>query len=144
MEHALSDKVVTFDIDCDAIQIRGDEVRLLLEMNNLMDNAIKFSETDSQVKVVCVQSPDGGAVITIEDQGVGIEAEHMPHIFESFYQAEPAITRQHGGMGLGLAIVRGLVELHGGRVEVESKPEVGSTFIVTLPAHPPEGRCQSL
>ena len=144
LEHTLSDKPVSFEIDCDPVTIRGDEIRLLLVMNNLMDNAIKFSEPNDVVKVVGVQSPDGGAVITVEDQGVGIGPEHMPHIFEPFYQAEPAITRQHGGMGLGLAIVRGLVDLHGGSVEVNSKPEVGSTFIVTLPAQPPEDRCQTL
>jgi signal transduction histidine kinase len=143
-EHTGNDKEVTFEIDCDPVQIRGDDIRLLLVMNNLMDNAIKFSEPKGLVKVVGVQSPDGGAVITLEDQGGGIETEHMPHIFEPFYQAEPAITRQHGGMGLGLAIVRGLVDLHGGNVEVKTRPGAGSTFIVTLPAHPPEGRCQSL
>jgi signal transduction histidine kinase len=144
LEHTGNDKEVTFEIDCDPVQIRGDDIRLLLVMNNLMDNAIKFSEPKGLVKVVGVQSPDGGAVITLEDQGGGIETEHMPHIFEPFYQAEPAITRQHGGMGLGLAIVRGLVDLHGGNVEVKTRPGAGSTFIVTLPAHPPEGRCQSL
>ena len=143
-EHSLGDKAMNFDIDCDPVEIVGDEIRLLLVLNNLMDNAIKFSDPESRVKVVGVQSPDGGVVITVEDEGIGIGPEHMDKIFEPFYQAEPAITRQYGGMGLGLAIVRGLVDLHGGSVEIESQPGAGSTFIVTLPAHPPEDRCQSL
>lgn len=142
LKHGLYDKTVSFEIDCDPMQIEGDEIRLLLAFNNLMDNAIKFSPPNSSVKVVAAERPEGGVVITIEDQGIGIQEEYFERIFEPFFQVEPAITRHYGGLGLGLAIVKGMVELHGGTIEVKSKVNAGSRFIVTLPARPPEERCR--
>ena len=142
LTHSMYDKIVEFTIDCDPIEIVGDEVRLLLAMNNLMDNAIKFSEAGDHVSIMVAERPEGGVIITIEDEGIGIAEEEFTSIFEPFYQVEPAITRHHGGMGLGLAIVKGMVDLHGGKIEVKSTLDTGTRMIVTLPAQPPENRCK--
>jgi len=140
--HNVYNKEVEFLIDCDPIEIKGDDLRLMLALNNLFDNAIKFSEAGTQVKVVAVERPEGGVVITVEDEGIGIAEEHFAAIFEPFYQVEDAITRHHGGLGLGLAIVRGMVELHGGTVALKSRLGVGSRFMITLLAAPPPERCR--
>jgi signal transduction histidine kinase len=142
LEHSIHKKDIPIIVDCDPIQIEGDEIRLLLVMTNLLDNAIKFSDdAEDTIKVRVAERPEGGIIITVEDQGIGIEEQYYERIFEPFFQVEPAITRHHGGLGLGLAIVKGIVELHGGTVEVISKLGEGSRFIVTLPPRPPEGRC---
>jgi signal transduction histidine kinase len=77
---------------------------------------------------------EGSLRIEIADSGIGIPPEALPHLFERFYRADPARSRQDGGFGLGLAIVRWIAEAHNGRVEVASRPGAGSTFTVVLPA----------
>jgi len=114
--------------------ILGDPVRLQQVAWNLLGNAVKFTPKGGRV-AVSVERADGGARIRVSDDGVGISAEFLPHVFEYFRQADASLTRSHGGLGLGLAIVRHLVELHGGEVVAESDgPGRGSTFTVTLPA----------
>lgn len=140
-KHGNHRKTVHIRLDCDDVQIEGDEVRLMLAFSNLIDNAIKFSLDGSEARVQVAAHPSGGAVITVEDHGIGIPSESLERIFEPFYQLEPALTRRYGGMGVGLAIVKGIVELHGGAIEVKSKVDAGSRFIVTLPAQPPQERC---
>ncbi len=99
---------------------------------NLIDNAIKFSPEGSEVKVVASRQPDRVSIQVI-DQGCGIEARHLPRMFERFYTVDRSRSRQLGGTGLGLAIVKHIVLAHGGTVEVESKVGVGSTFTINLP-----------
>jgi CheY-like chemotaxis protein len=113
--------------------VMGDPDRLQQVLWNLLSNAIKFTPERGQV-TVRVERADGGARITVSDTGKGISRDFLPHVFERFTQAESSTTRSHGGLGLGLAIVRHLVELHGGRIRAESAGEgLGATFFVDLP-----------
>ena len=100
---------------------------------NLLSNAVKFTPEGGRVEVALAQDGDR-ASITISDTGQGITRDFLPHVFERFQQAESGLTRAHGGLGLGLAIVRHLVELHGGTVTASSEGEgKGATFTVRLP-----------
>ena len=99
---------------------------------NLIHNAIKFTPEQGEINIVLT---DGGAsvVCQISDTGSGISEEDKMHIFERFYKADKARDRAQGGSGLGLSLVKKIVELHGGTVTVESQAGEGSTFTVTLP-----------
>ncbi|MBW4572728.1 MAG: PAS domain S-box protein [Tolypothrix carrinoi HA7290-LM1] len=116
--------------------VLGDANRLQQIVWNLLSNAIKFTPHGGRVDVQLVQI-DSHVQIRVRDTGEGIAAEFLPYVFERFRQADSSSTRSHGGLGLGLAIVRHLVELHGGTVRAES-PGIGqgATFIVTLPLKP--------
>lgn len=117
----------------DSCMVLGDSNRLQQIVWNLLSNAIKFSPENSQIEISLAQI-ESIAEITVQDFGIGIESEFLPHVFEHFRQADGSSTRQFGGLGLGLAIVRHLVELHGGTVRAESEGEgKGSTFIVGVP-----------
>ena len=111
----------------------GDADRLQQVIWNLLSNAVKFSEANSRIDVQIARQ--GAAVeIAITDQGKGIEPDFLPYVFDRFRQQDAAATRKHGGLGLGLAIVRHIVELHGGTVAAESAGEnQGATFAVRLP-----------
>ncbi|MFW6336457.1 MAG: HAMP domain-containing sensor histidine kinase [Phycisphaeraceae bacterium] len=98
---------------------------------NLIDNAIKYSPDDSHVEV-SGESIDAEAVIRVDDEGRGIEPDHLPRIFERFYRTDKARSRQLGGTGLGLSIVKHVAEAHGGRVSVDSYPGRGSSFAIHL------------
>jgi len=114
--------------------VRGDPDRLQQVVWNLLSNAIKFTGRGGLVEVRLEQE-DSQVEIAVSDSGQGIAPEFLPHVFDRFRQADSSTTRRHGGLGLGLAIVRQLVELHGGRVRAESPgANLGSTFTVTLPA----------
>jgi signal transduction histidine kinase len=114
-------------------QVSGDRDRLQQVVENLLLNAIKFTPEGGQVGIHLEQQ-NGAAKIQVSDTGQGIRAEVLPYIFDYFRQADSSNTRRHGGLGLGLAIVRQLVELHGGNIQVESKGEgQGATFTVILP-----------
>jgi len=114
-------------------QVYGDPSRLRQIVWNLLSNAIKFSLRGGRV-VLQAREVDSQLEISVKDQGQGISAEFLPHVFERFRQADMTTTRTHGGLGLGLAIVRQLVELHSGTVAVDSSGAGrGATFVVTLP-----------
>jgi two-component system phosphate regulon sensor histidine kinase PhoR len=100
---------------------------------NLVDNAIKYSDPGAGVWIA-VEQADAGLVVRVSDEGCGIEAEHLPRLFERFYRVDRARSRQLGGTGLGLAIVKHIVLAHGGTIGVESQPGVGTTFTMRLPA----------
>jgi len=119
--------------------ICGDDLRanislVLIEqaITNLLDNAIKYSDPGGVVRVEAVRA-DSELLIKVRDFGCGIEAEHLPRLFERFYRADKARSRALGGTGLGLAIVKHIAISHGGRVTVESTPGEGSCFIIVLP-----------
>jgi signal transduction histidine kinase/CheY-like chemotaxis protein len=123
-------------IDPQATQISGDSDRLQQVVWNLLSNAIKFTPKGGRVQVR-LERVNSHIEIVISDTGAGIEPEFLPFVFERFRQSDGSMTRRHGGLGLGLAIVRQLVELHGGTVSVESKGGgQGAMFIVSLPFLP--------
>jgi PAS domain S-box-containing protein len=119
--------------------IVADPERLQQVVWNLLANAIKFSPRGSPVAVALRQAGDR-VQIEIRDQGIGIAPERLPQVFERFWQADTSSTRRHGGLGLGLAIVRHLVEMHDGKVTAESRGEgYGAAFIVEIPVSGPQG-----
>jgi len=121
-------------IDSKLMPIEGDPVRLQQVFWNLLHNAIKFSPNGSHIEVHVAQT-GSNLRVTVKDTGRGIDPAFLPYIFERFHQADSTATRQHGGLGLGLTIVRHLVEAHGGTVQVESAGiGHGSAFHVDLPA----------
>ena len=113
--------------------VTGDPARLQQIIWNLLSNAVKFTPREGSVEVH-LRRTESSAEIAVRDSGMGIRPEFLPHVFERFRQGDSTATRAHGGLGLGLAIVRHLVELHGGTVAAESAgPDQGSTFTVSLP-----------
>ena len=119
--------------DPTAAIVRGDAGRLQQVVWNLLTNAIKFTPKGGRVQVY-LQRVNSHVEIVVSDTGEGIEAEYMPRLFTRFSQADATSTRKHGGLGLGLAIVRHITELHGGRVSATSPgPGQGATFTVELP-----------
>lgn len=126
-------KHIDIACECDRkVQARVNEQLLTQAAVNLIDNAIKYSDPETSVLIQC-ESHDGEAMLTVTDQGRGIEPKHLTRIFERFYRTDRARSRELGGTGLGLSIVKHIAEVHGGRVSVDSKPGYGSTFRIHLP-----------
>jgi PAS domain S-box-containing protein len=117
----------------------GDPQRLQQVVWNLLANAVKFTPPGGMVDIDLVEGGERAVQIIVRDNGAGIDPKFLPHVFERFRQADGSVSRQHGGLGLGLAIVRHLVELHGGTVGAESNGlGTGSTFVIELPRLDPE------
>jgi signal transduction histidine kinase/ActR/RegA family two-component response regulator len=113
--------------------VSGDSERLQQVMGNLLSNAIKFTPKNGNVRIVLARA-ESHVEVTVSDSGIGMEAAFLPHIFEPFQQETDGSTRRHGGLGLGLSIVRHIVELHGGEIGASSQgPGQGSTFTLKLP-----------
>ncbi|MEA9770420.1 ATP-binding protein [Xanthomonas campestris pv. raphani] len=118
--------------------VLGDATRLQQVFWNLLSNAIKFTPAHGRIDVT-VEHDDGHFIVSVRDSGDGIASEFLPHLFGRFRQADATTTRQHGGLGLGLAIVQQLVEMHGGQVGATSGGRgKGATFTVRLPEHQPD------
>jgi signal transduction histidine kinase len=131
-------------LDPGVTPILGDADRLQQVIWNLLSNAIKFTSKGGLVEVGLRQG-DSGLEVQVRDTGIGIRPDFLPYVFDRFRQAESSITRSHGGLGLGLSIVRHLVELHGGTVHVDSPGEgQGTTFSVRLPVRSPESAAERL
>ena len=123
-------------MDTGLLSIPGDPVRLQQVVWNLLSNAIKFTPRDGRVQIRS-ERVNSHLEIVVSDTGQGISSDFLPHVFDRFRQADQKTSRHHGGMGLGLAIVRHLVELHGGTVRADSEGEgQGATFTVVLPISP--------
>jgi PAS domain S-box-containing protein len=113
--------------------VRGDSTRLQQVIWNLLSNAVKFTPKGGRIKVI-LERVDSHVEVTVEDTGIGIEPDFLPFVFDRFRQADSGISRRHGGLGIGLSIVKSLVELHGGSVRAKSPGrDQGSTFSVALP-----------
>jgi signal transduction histidine kinase len=125
---------LTAELQGDCPMVLGDPTRLQQVVWNLLTNAIKFTPSRGDIDVTLRCEDGEHAVISITDSGQGIDPAFLPHVFERFRQADASTTRPHSGLGLGLAIVRNLVELHGGHVCADSPGKgQGSTFTITLP-----------
>lgn len=125
-------------IEPESLVLQADRHALLHVLNNLVENAIKYGYSNTPIRLECFASGET-VEFQVEDRGIGIAKPHLGRIFERFYRVDKARSKQEGGTGLGLAIVKHLVQLMGGEIEVESTPEVGSTFRLRVPgllAHP--------
>jgi PAS domain S-box-containing protein len=121
------------DVDPDVGWVDGDQARLVQVVGNLLDNAIKYTEEGGHIRLTA--HVDGReVVIAVRDSGVGIATDLLPHVFDLFTQADRSLARRQGGLGIGLTLVRRLVDMHGGRVEAASEgPGHGSEFTIRLP-----------
>jgi len=138
-EASITDRGVSVDlrVDADCPVIRADPARLQQIASNLLGNAIKFSPPGSAIAIAL--KPEGaGLRLSFSDHGVGIAKEFLPDLFDRFSQADAGSNRRHGGLGLGLSIVKHLVDLHDGEVHASSAGEgQGTSMVVDLPALPP-------
>jgi two-component system phosphate regulon sensor histidine kinase PhoR len=137
MEPAIKEKRLTlsFDLPASLPRVRADRMRLRQVVAVLLDNAIKYTSQGGRVAIRAFPSEDQKMVtVEVEDTGMGILSTDLPRVFERFYRVDKSRTRQTGGYGLGLAIARHIVEIHGGRIWAESEVGRGSTFSFTLPA----------
>ncbi|MCC6697590.1 MAG: PAS domain-containing protein [Candidatus Hydrogenedentes bacterium] len=133
-EEAAAAKRIRVTMECDAkLRITMNAPLLQVAVLNLLENAIKYSDEGTEIQLRC--TCDGSeTIISVKDQGCGIDKEHLPRIFERFYRVDKARSRKQGGTGLGLAIVKHIARIHGGKATVESTPQQGSTFRIHLPA----------
>jgi signal transduction histidine kinase len=126
---------VRLELSDDPLKIDADQQKVYLMLANLLSNAIKFTPNEGRVQVSAQQKAEE-IWINVMDTGIGIPQRDCDRIFDRFYQVEPTLTRRHEGMGLGLSIAKTMVELHGGRIWVESVVGKGSRFTVILPVSP--------
>jgi signal transduction histidine kinase len=116
-----------------ALTVLGDPERLATAVDNLLQNAVKFSEGPPRIEV-SGNRQNGKVHLVVKDHGIGIPAAARPRLFEKFFRAEGPQLQNVAGTGIGLYLVRQVIEGHGGQVEVESRPGEGSTFEIALPA----------
>jgi signal transduction histidine kinase len=128
---------IEFELDLQAIKVTADHHQLDQVWMNILGNGIKFSEDDGTM-AVSMRQVHSDVIIRISDNGIGIEPEDQQRIFERFFKADRSHGSKYEGSGMGLAIVKQIVSLHKGDIQVESKPGEGTTFVVTLPIHPAE------
>ena len=134
---------VSTELDAEKHHIRGDSIRLQQIFWNLINNAVKFTPSGGQIAVRTYNDNAGHFRFEITDNGIGIERERLASIFTPFEQADPSVSRQFGGLGLGLAISKHLIDLHHGRIEAESRGRsFGTTFKITLDTLP-EGAAEA-
>lgn len=119
----------------DAMPVTGDRDELVQVVHNLAQNALKYGRKGGYVEI-SVRQAEGRVALTVEDDGIGIAAEHLPRLTERFYRVSPKQSRERGGTGLGLAIVKHIVNRHRGELAIESTLGQGSRFTVTLPGRP--------
>ena len=125
---------MTIELSATPLFVDGDQVRLTQIVTNLLQNAIKYTPDEGEI-FIGVASQGEWVEIRVRDNGTGITAEALPHVFELFVQGERPLSRAQGGLGIGLTVVRRMVELHGGTVQAQSAgQDLGSEFIVKLPA----------
>jgi CheY-like chemotaxis protein/anti-sigma regulatory factor (Ser/Thr protein kinase) len=131
------------DLPAEPIQVYGDLTRLTQVFGNLLNNAAKYTDPNGLIMLSVTLRGDR-ARISVRDSGIGIDARQLPHVFDMFSQLAPALDRSRGGLGIGLALTRGLIELHGGTIESFSAgPGRGSEFVVQLPVTPPARQRES-
>lgn len=129
---------LSLEMPATPVHIVGDAVRLSQVLENLLSNAIRYTPEGGRIDVSLQHRDDGGALLQVRDNGIGIAPENLESVFDLFVQMAPGVGAHQQGLGIGLAMVRKFVELHGGRVHAESTGSgQGATFVVQLPAAPP-------
>jgi len=124
---------LAIDLPTDPLYLDGDLTRLTQIFSNILTNAAKYTEPDGSIRLAA-ERQGSDVIVSVRDNGIGIAAEHLPRVFDMFSQVAPALERSQGGLGIGLSLVKSLVEMHGGRVEARSAGlGAGSEFEVRLP-----------
>lgn len=123
---------LTLETKVSEIQVKGDKDRLSQVLINLAGNALRYTPQGGKVKVE-INKKEKEVIVSVTDSGPGIDEKDLEHIFDRFYRTDKSRNRAYGGVGLGLAIAKGIVEAHGGKIWAESKPNEGSRFTFTLP-----------
>ncbi|HXP05944.1 MAG TPA: HAMP domain-containing sensor histidine kinase [Stellaceae bacterium] len=129
-EHGLTQNV---DIPADLPLLRADERKTMQMLLNLVTNAIKFSQGGSEIAIICRADPMRGLAITVADSGIGIAPEDLSRVLEAFEQVDNSLSRRHQGTGLGLPLVKAMIELHGGVLELKSTPGIGTEATIVFP-----------
>ncbi len=133
LEPIAADRSIALHIDAESrIELTADQSLITQLLLNLTENAVKYGKDGGDVWV-CALQDDDRSVITVSDNGIGINSENLPHIFDRFFRADAA--RDRTGTGLGLSIAQWIVQLHGGTIRAESEENTGTQFTVTLPMH---------
>ncbi len=132
-EPALMGHVIEYRDPGEPVVVIGDAMRLEQVLQNLLQNAVKYSPGASEIRVEVAQH-GGDVTVTVSDNGIGIPQDALPRLFERFYRAPNSEMHHIAGIGMGLYVVKEIVDLHGGSVTVESREGAGSTFTVRLPA----------
>jgi two-component system OmpR family sensor kinase len=132
VESRARERKVTIETDLQAVEVQADRTRILQLLTNLLANAIQYNREGGHV-VLTIMQEGSEAVLKVADTGVGIAAQDQPHVFERFFRADKARSREAGGSGLGLAICQSIVEAHQGSITFTSQPGSGTTFVVRLP-----------
>lgn len=133
-ENEMSKKNIRCDIIGEHIDVCVDKDKMSQVLNNLISNAVKYTDNYGNIQITVIQENEN-VVITVKDNGCGIDDNDIPYIFERFYRTDKSRNRSTGGAVIGLTITRAIVQLHGGTIHVESKKGVGSLFKVTIPAN---------
>ncbi|MCP2240684.1 sensor histidine kinase [Thermoanaerobacterium thermosaccharolyticum] len=121
------------EVFCDRnLEVNADRNLIKELLRIILDNAIKYTDVDGNIKI-SAEEVDKNVAIIIKDDGIGIPEEEIPYIFDRFYRVDKARSKETGGMGLGLSIAKLIVELHGGKIEVNSQLNKGSEFKITIP-----------
>jgi two-component system, OmpR family, sensor histidine kinase VicK len=129
---------LTFRIDAQPVDVWVDGDRILQVLGNLIRNAIKFSEKGGEIRLAAQAISEKEVTFEVQDHGQGIPPEKLDLVFERFQQADASDSRPRGGTGLGLALCRGIVNQHGGRIWAKSSPGSGSTFYFTVEQYIPK------
>ncbi len=130
------------DVGGDDLVIQADGPKISIAIANLVKNAITFTDHGGHISVAGRSVP-GYIKVSVIDDGIGIPDKDLPHLFERFFQVESHLTRRHGGLGLGLSVAKLMIEMHGGRIWVESAEGKGSNFSFLLPMAPPPAEADS-
>ncbi len=140
LEPLATQKSVSLIVDAPEIELLADSTRLPQVITNLVTNAISYNRPGGKVWVR-LKTEGGQAVLSVADTGCGIPEEDQPHVFERFYRADKARSREQGGSGLGLAICKSIVEVLGGSITFTSRVNEGTTFVVRLQLEGREANC---
>jgi two-component system, OmpR family, sensor kinase len=127
-------RTIALDVPASDVLVTGDPDRLRQVLDNLLGNALVHTPPETPVSVLLHSAEGGPVVLAVHDDGPGMTPEQAARVFERFYRADSARSRNNGGSGLGLSIVEAVVTAHGGTVRCESQPGAGTTFTLTLPA----------
>lgn len=132
--HAGQEGIATIELDCNSgIHLYGSSAEIESVIVNLLSNAIRHTPADGRILLSWTRGAEG-AVLTVTDNGIGIDADHLPRLTERFFRVDPGRSRDNGGVGLGLAIVKHILERHQSELAIESSPGVGSSFTCRFPA----------